>query len=82
MATLELVGGDIELQAQFLAFKDHVLRGGHGVVVLVPARDLVVVHGEEPGDERHEVDELLGGVLSGQGEERPRDGLETPASLA
>jgi len=38
----------------------------------------MVINGEQPGDQADEGDELLTGVGSGQGEERPGDGFESP----
>mmetsp|Transcript_33235 Transcript_33235/g.50955 ORF Transcript_33235/g.50955 Transcript_33235/m.50955 type:complete len:301 (+) Transcript_33235:361-1263(+) len=59
VAGLQLVGRHVELDAQFVELEDDALTGGHGVAVLVPSGNLVIVDREQPRDERDEVDELL-----------------------
>ena len=61
IARLQLVGVHIDIKSQVLEFNDHILTGGHRVVILVPTGDLVLVKSEQPRDKRDEIDELLRG---------------------
>jgi hypothetical protein len=47
-ATLQFVGTDVKFNSKFLEFKNNVLRGSHGVIIFVPATDLVVVDRKQP----------------------------------
>ena len=62
VAGLQLVRVHVDLEAEVLKLDDDVLRCSHRVVILVPASDLVLVNGEQPGDKGDEVDELLGSL--------------------
>ena len=64
-AGLDLRGGDVNLYAELLQLEQDVLTGSLGVIILTPVLHLVVVQGEEPGNERDEIEELFGGVGGG-----------------
>ena len=62
ISALQLVRVHVNLDVKVLQLDQHVLAGRHGVIILVPTSDLVLVHSEQPRDKRDEVDELLGGL--------------------
>ena len=78
MARLQLVRAHIDFNAQVLELGDNVLRCSHGVIVLVPASDLVLVDGQQPRDQTDEVNELLRGLRGSCSEVGLRDRFESP----
>lgn len=59
VSLLELIWRHVQIDAQLLQLKDDILTRRHGIVVLAPTSNLVVVQEQQPRDDRDEVDELL-----------------------